>query len=396
MPLVKLKKGRDKSVLRKHPWIFSGAINFLEDVTSNGQTVEVFSFDGKFLGYGSYSLQSQIAVRLYSFNKNELINEDFFVKRISDAVSLRNNLINKEATNAYRVINSESDSLPGLIVDKYNQTLVCQFLSAGAEFWKKDITEILVQQLNPTTIFERSDSDVRLKEGLQQSKGVLWGQEPDDLIEISENGNKFFIDIRNGHKTGFYIDQRDNREILSEYCDGKNVLNCFSYSGGFSVYAIKSGATKVTNIDSSKEALDLAEKNFSLNKIENNRYENINDDVFTVLRTFRDSRKEFDVIVLDPPKFAESFSQVEKASRGYKDINLLALKLLKKDGLLFTFSCSGHISFELFTKIISDAALDSGKTIQIIRYLNQSKDHPIITNFPESLYLKGLICSVKG
>lgn len=396
MPLVKLKKGRDKSVLRKHPWIFSGAINSLEDVTINGQTVEVFSFDGKFLGYGSYSLQSQIAVRLYSFDKNELVDRDFFIKRISDAVSLRNNLINKETTNAYRIINSESDSLPGLIVDKYNQTLVCQFLSAGAEFWKKDITEILIQQLNPTTIFERSDSDVRLKEGLQQSKGVLWGQEPDGLIEIVENGKKFFVDIRNGHKTGFYIDQRDNREILTEYCNGKNVLNCFSYSGGFSVYAIKSGATKVTNIDSSKEALDLAEKNFSLNKIESNRYENINDDVFTVLRTFRDSRKEFDVIVLDPPKFAESFSQVEKASRGYKDINLLALKLLKKDGLLFTFSCSGHISFELFTKIVSDAALDSGKTIQIIRYLHQSKDHPIITNFPESLYLKGLICSVKS
>ncbi len=396
MPLVKLKKGRDKSVLRKHPWIFSGAINSLEDVTINGQTVEVFSFDGKFLGYGSYSVQSQIAVRLYSFDKNELVDRDFFIKRISDAVSLRNNLINKETTNAYRIINSESDSLPGLIVDKYNQTLVCQFLSAGAEFWKKDITEILIQQLNPTTIFERSDSDVRLKEGLQQSKGVLWGQEPDGLIEIVENGKKFFVDIRNGHKTGFYIDQRDNREILTEYCNGKNVLNCFSYSGGFSVYAIKSGATKVTNIDSSKEALDLAEKNFSLNKIESNRYENINDDVFTVLRTFRDSRKEFDVIVLDPPKFAESFSQVEKASRGYKDINLLALKLLKKDGLLFTFSCSGHISFELFTKIVSDAALDSGKTIQIIRYLHQSKDHPIITNFPESLYLKGLICSVKS
>lgn len=396
MPLVKLKKGRDKSVLRKHPWIFSGAINSLEDVTINGQTVEVFSFDGKFLGYGSYSLQSQIAVRLYSFDKNELVDRDFFIKRISDAVSLRNNLINKETTNAYRIINSESDSLPGLIVDKYNQTLVCQFLSAGAEFWKKDITEILIQQLNPTTIFERSDSDVRLKEGLQQSKGVLWGQEPDDLIEIVENGKKFFVDIRNGHKTGFYIDQRDNREILTEYCNGKNVLNCFSYSGGFSVYAIKSGATKVTNIDSSKEALDLAEKNFSINKIESNRYENINDDVFTVLRTFRDSRKEFDVIVLDPPKFAESFSQVEKASRGYKDINLLALKLLKKDGLLLTFSCSGHISFELFTKIVSDAALDSGKTIQIIRYLHQSKDHPIITNFAESLYLKGLICSVKS
>lgn len=396
MPLVKLKKGRDKSVLRKHPWVFSGAIFSSEEVSINGQTIEVVSFDGKFLGYGAYSLHSQIAVRLYSFDKTELINKDFFIKRISEAVSERDNFINKETTNVYRLINSESDSLPGLIVDRYDNTLVCQFLSAGAEFWKKDIIEILIQILNPTTIFERSDSEVRLKEGLLPSKGVLWGREPDDLIEVVENGNKFLVDIKNGHKTGFYIDQRDNREIVSEYCVGKNVLNCFSYSGGFSVYAIKSGATKVTNIDSSREALDLAEKNFSLNNINSNYYENINDDVFKVLRTFRDSRREFDVIILDPPKFAESFSQVEKASRGYKDINLLALKLLKKDGLLFTFSCSGHISFELFTKIISDAALDSGKKIQTIRYLSQSKDHPIVTNFPESLYLKGLICQIKN
>lgn len=394
MSTVKLKKGRDKSVLRKHPWIFSGAILSLEDVTVNGKTVEVISFDGKFLGYGAYSLQSQIAIRLYSFDKNELINKDFFIKKISEAISARNNIIDIENTNTYRLINSESDYLPGLIVDKYNNTLVCQFLSAGAEFWKKDIVEILINLIKPKTIFERSDSEVRLKEGLQPSTGLLWGKEPDDLIEIIENGKKFFVDIRKGHKTGFYIDQRDNREILSEYCMRKNVLNCFSYSGGFSVYAIKSGAVKVTNIDSSKEALDLAEKNFSLNKIDNNCYENINDDVFKALRTFRDSRKEFDLIILDPPKFAESFSQVEKASRGYKDINLLAIKLLKKDGLLFTFSCSGHISFELFTKIVSDAALDSGKTLQIIRYLNQAKDHPIITSFPESLYLKGVICRV--
>jgi 23S rRNA (cytosine1962-C5)-methyltransferase len=394
MPTVILKKGRDKSILRKHPWIFSGAIESTKDINTNGQTVDVKSFDGKFLGYGSYSTHSQIAVRILSFDQQEEINKDFLLRKIKSAHQLRSNILSDSKTSAYRLINSESDSIPGLIVDKYNDCLVCQFLSAGAEFWKKDITEILIELFNPESIYERSDSDVRLKEGLEQRNGIIYGKDPQELIEIEENGNKFLVDVKNGHKTGFYLDQRDNRKILAEFCSEMNVLNCFSYSGGFSVYAIKGGALKVTNIDSSQDALDLAEKNFALNNISSSKYENINDDVFKLLRKFRDAGKEFDMIILDPPKFAESINQVEKAARGYKDINLLAIKLLRRGGLLFTFSCSGHISFDLFGKIVSDAALDSGKSVQIIKYLTQSLDHPIVTNFPESLYLKGLICRI--
>lgn len=394
MASVILKKGRDKSVLRKHPWIFSGAIDSIKDIIQNGQTVEIKSFEEKPLGYGSYSSQSQIAVRVLTFNPQEEIDKNFFQQKIKNAIELRNSLFNDGKTNAFRLINSESDSIPGLIVDKYNNCLVCQFLSAGVEYWKKEIVEILVEILNPEIIYERSDSDVRLKEGMEQRNEILMGKNPPDLIEILENGNKFLVDIKNGHKTGFYLDQRDNRKILSEFCDQKNVLNCFSYSGGFSVYAINGGAVKVTNIDSSKDALDLAERNFNLNGVNSSKYENIIGDVFQLLRKYRDSRREFDIIILDPPKFAESIGQVEKASRGYKDINLLATKILKRGGFLFTFSCSGHITFELFGKIISDAALDSGRSVKIFKYLTQSLDHPIITNFPESLYLKGLICKI--
>ena len=292
------------------------------------------------------------------------------------------------------MINAECDGLPGLIVDKYNDYLVCQFLSAGAEFWKEEIVKLLASILNPTGIYERSNVDVREKEGLNPTSGVLFGKEPSDLIEISENGYKFFVDIKNGHKTGFYLDQRDNRKLLEKFSPGKEILNCFSYTGGFSVYAIKSGANKVINVDSSADALELAEKNFALNEIESSRYENINDDIFKYLRKLRDANKQFDVIILDPPKFAESVSQVDKASRGYKDINLLAIKLLKKGGTLFTFSCSGHITPELFNKIFSDAALDSGRRVNIVKHLTQSPDHTVITNFPEGLYLKGLVCKI--
>ena len=292
------------------------------------------------------------------------------------------------------MINAESDGLPGLIVDKYNDFLVCQFLSAGSEFWKEEIVKLLSSLLNPTGIYERSDVEVREKEGLNPVAGILYGKEPSDLIEIIENGNKFFVDIKNGHKTGFYLDQRDNRKLLEKFSSGKEILNCFSYTGGFTVYAIKSGADKVINVDSSADALELAEKNITLNEIESSKYENINDDIFKYLRKLRDTNKQFDIIILDPPKFAESVSQVEKASRGYKDINLLAIKLLKKGGLLFTFSCSGHITTELFNKIISDAALDSGRRVNVIKHLTQSPDHTVLTNFPEGLYLKGLICKV--
>lgn len=394
MPLVKLKRGRDKSFLRKHPWIFSGAIDSVKDLKQNGETVEIISADGKPLGYGSYSAHSQITVRVLSFNPSEKIDIDFFRNRIESSIELRNNLINTQSTNAYRIINAESDFLPGLVVDKYDNYLVCQFLSAGAEFWKKEIVEVLNSIFNPAGIYERSDVDVREKEGLQPVKAVLSGKEPAEYFEVIENENKFFVDIKSGHKTGFYLDQRDNRNILSLFASDKEVLNCFSYTGGFAVYALRGGAKKVINVDSSADALSLAEKNLSLNKIDSSRYENTRDDVFKYLRKLRDTNKQFDVIVLDPPKFAESVSQVEKASRGYKDINLLALKSLKKNGVLFTFSCSGHITQELFNKIVSDAAIDSGREVHILKFLTQSSDHTISTSFPEGLYLKGLVCVV--
>ena len=394
MPSVKLKKGRDKSVNRKHPWIFSGAIDSVKNISTNGETVEIISSDGKLLGCGSYSSHSQISVRVLSFNPTDIIDKDFFQKRIENAVEFRKQIINAESTNAYRVINAESDYIPGLIVDKYSDFLVCQFLSAGSEYWKKDIVEILSNYFKPTGIFERSDVEVREKEGLHQSKGILYGNKTKELIEVMENGNKFLVDINLGHKTGFYLDQRDNRKLLEEYSSEKEILNCFSFTGGFSVYALKSGASKVVNVESSSEALFLAEKNFALNCIDSSKYENVQDDVFKYLRKLRDTKKQFDVIILDPPKFAESVSQIEKASRGYKDINLLALKLLKKNGVLFTFSCSGHIVPDLFNKIIADAATDAGREVHIFKYLTQSPDHTMLTSFPEGLYLKGLVCNV--
>lgn len=394
MITVKLKKNRQKSLERKHPWVFSGAIDHVKENPKNGETVKVISADGKFLSWAAFSIKSQISLRVWSFNENEIIDSKFFKEMILQAIEYREQFVDLSNTNAYRLINAESDGLPGLIVDKYNDFIVCQFLSSGAEFWKQEIVAQLSALLNPTGIFERSDVEVREKEGLEPISGVLFGKIPSYLIEIVENGIKFLVDIKNGHKTGFYLDQRENRKLVESLTNQKEVLNCFSYSGGFSAYAIKGGAIKVTNIDSSAEALSLAEKNLSLNQIDSSKYENVADDVFKYLRKLRDANKQFDIIILDPPKFADSASQVEKASRGYKDINLLAIKLLKKNGLLFTFSCSGHITTDLFNKIISDAALDSGKTVHIIKHLTQSMDHTISTNFPEGLYLKGLLCRV--
>lgn len=391
MPSIALKKSAESFIKRKHPWIFSGAIDKVEGNPSNGQTVQIFTSDKKLIGNGSFSPSSQIRVRVWSFDPNEKIDSDFFRKKILDASEVRKQFINESTTNAYRIINSESDGLPGLIVDRYANFLVCQFLSAGAEFNKEAIVGMLDDIFKPPGIFERSDVEVRTKEGLQPVKGLLKGTIPDDLIEVQENGFKFLVDIKNGHKTGFYLDQRDNRLLVSEFAKGKNVLNCFSYTGGFSVYALAAGANKVTQIEASSSAIELSLKNIELNNLNSSLLESINGDVFEVLRKFRDERKTFDVIILDPPKFTESASQIQKASRGYKDINLLAIKLLNPGGILFTFSCSGHISSELFQKIVADAALDSGREVKILKQLTQSSDHPVSLNFPEGLYLKGLV-----
>jgi 23S rRNA (cytosine1962-C5)-methyltransferase len=394
MSSVILKKAADSFIKRKHPWIFSGAIEKVEGNPAIGETVQILTSDKKLVGFGSFSPSSQIRVRVWSFDVEEKIEADFFRRKISLANLLREKIIDTSKTNTYRIINSESDGLPGLIVDRYADFLVCQFLSSGTEFYKKLIIEILDDVLKPIGIFERSDVEIRTKEGLQPTQGLLKGIIPEYLIEVQENGFKFLVDVKGGHKTGFYLDQRDNRALVSEFSKGINVLNCFSYTGGFSVYALAAGANKVTQIEASSSAIELSSKNIELNNIDTSLIENINGDVFEVLRKFRDERKSFDLIILDPPKFAESVSQIQKASRGYKDINLLAMKLLTPGGILFTFSCSGHISQELFQKIVADAALDSGREVKLIRQLTQSADHPVAMNFPEGLYLKGLICSV--
>lgn len=392
MSSVFLKKSADSFIKRKHPWIFSGAIEKVEGNPANGETIQIFSSNKTMVGIGSYSPSSQIRVRVWSFNPEEKIDKDFFRKKFLAASQFRKRIVDTSQTNAYRIINSENDGLPGLIVDRYADYLICQFLSSGSDFHKKIITETLDEVFNPIGIYERSDVEIRIKEGLEPTKGTLSGKEPDDLIQILENGLKFSVDVKNGHKTGFYLDQRDNRKLVSEFSRGKNVLNCFSYTGGFSVYALSSGAKNLTQIEASESALDLSTKNIELNNPDDSKIENISGDVFEVLRKFRDERRTFDLIILDPPKFAESESQIQKASRGYKDINLLAIKLLNPGGILFTFSCSGHISQELFQKIVADAALDSGREVKIIKQLTQAADHPVALNFPEGLYLKGLIC----
>jgi 23S rRNA (cytosine1962-C5)-methyltransferase len=394
MGYLVLKKGRERSLLQRHPWIFSGAIERFKDVEQNGETVDIRSFGGETVAVGSFSEFSQIVARVWTFESNQKIDKQFLRLRILNANNLRLSLNVDKFTNAYRILNAEADGIPGLIVDKYGDYLVCQFLSAGAEFWRSEIIEILITLLDPAGIFERSDADSRTKEGFEKKSGIIFGNDPPSELLIIENEMKYNVDIKSGHKTGFYLDQRENRRKIKDYSQGKDVLNCFSYTGGFGITALANGATKVTNIDSSAESLKMIEKNIALNNLDLSRSEQVEGDVFKILRSYRDSGNSFDLIVLDPPKFAESKNQLEGALRGYKDINLLAFKLLKPGGILFTFSCSGHIVPELFRKVVSDAAIDSGRTVQLLESLQQAADHPIMMNFPESFYLKGLICKV--
>ncbi|MEJ2050148.1 MAG: class I SAM-dependent methyltransferase, partial [Calditrichota bacterium] len=382
--------------LRKHPWIFSGAISKVEGAPQPGDTVDIISYQGTNLGKGAYSPRSQISVRMWTFHPNENISEQFFRKKLERSFFLRKNFLNHGDLNktACRLVYGESDGLPGLILDKYGSFIVGQFLSTGTEKWKSVLINLIIELLNPSGIYERSDVDVRLKEGLKKQIGVLYGQSPPDELEIEEDSLKFLVDIKKGQKTGFYLDQRINRSRISAYSSNAEVLNCFSYTGGFAIYALKSGAHRVINIDSSEEVLKLGNKISSLNRIPPGKMENIKGDVFKVLREFREEKRKFDLIILDPPKFADSHKHLQKASRGYKDINLLAFRLLRPGGILFTFSCSGLIPMDLFQKIVADAALDAGCNAQIIERLYQSTDHPTALNFPEGSYLKGLICRV--
>ncbi len=391
MESVILYPGREKSLLRQHPWVFTGAIRTITGNPGLGETVVVQGAKGEYLGLGSYSPHSQIAVRLWTTVPNRVIDREFLAQRLDQALAGRAGMGD---LSALRLVNAESDLLPGFVVDRYGDFLVCHFLTAGAEFWKADLIELLAERVPVKGIYERSDVEVRVKEGLPLRAGVLAGIEPPPLIEIQEGGVRFLVDLCQGHKTGFYLDQRINRALLGQYSADKEVLNCFSYTGGFGVWALKGGATHLTNIDTSAIALDLAAQNLALNGFAPEQTDNMVGDVFTVLRLFRDSRRQFDLIVLDPPKFAESRGQVERAARGYKDINLLAFKLLRPGGFLFTFSCSGLVEPQLFQKIVADSALDAHREAQILQRLSQSPDHPVALPFPEGEYLKGFICRV--
>lgn len=324
----------------------------------------------------------------------EEVSPDLFRSRLQRAVLSRLPLMENNNTDACRLVNSESDGIPGLIVERYRDFLVCQFLAAGAEYWKQTIVDQLGDLVANAGIYERSDVAVRKKEGMRELTGVLAGQEPPELIEIREGPYVFLVDIRHGHKTGFYLDQRDNRTLVAEYAGCAEVLNCFAYTGGFTVAALKGGADGVTNVESSADALELGLRNIGINGLNTAKVKNIEGDVFTIMRRYRDSDRRFDAVILDPPKFAGSRGQLMRACRGYKDINLLAIKLLRTGGILFTFSCSSLLNKELFQKIVADAALDAGREAQIIRRLSQAADHPTSLNFPEGSYLKGLLCRV--
>jgi len=390
VPAITLKPSREASLLRKHPWIFSGAIAQVNGSPSIGETVDVFSAKHVWLARGAFSPHSQIRVRIWSFDEKENPDQDFFYKRLTQAAELRSEILPGEST--CRLVHGESDGVPGLVVDRYENFLVTQFLSAGAEKWKNEITEMLKEIISCDGIYDRSDAEVREKEGLPLRKEVLSGKEPPQLIEIKEGDCKFLVDIRNGHKTGFYLDQRDNRALIARYASGAEVLNCFAYTGGFGVTALKAGARAVTNMDTSADALALAKKNFALNGLDLTKVNNAEGDAFALLRKYRAEGKEFDLIIIDPPKFVESAKHVEKAARGYKDINMLAFQLLRPGGMLFTFSCSGLLDASLFQKIVADAALDACRDAVILHRLTQSPDHPVALNFPEAGYLKGLVC----
>jgi 23S rRNA (cytosine1962-C5)-methyltransferase len=384
---VIIKKGREKPIYRRHPWIFSGAVKKVDGDPSPGEPVQVTDSEGSFLAWGAYSPQSQIMIRIWSWNQEQMITPDFLTSRIQSSLDYRHRIGFDHPM--MRLVHAESDGLPGLIVDKYGDILVYQLLSAGVEYWKEEIPEILADLTHAETIYERSDGDIRGKEGLPRRAGTVRGSEPEELITIEDAGVKTLIDIRKGHKTGYYLDQRENRIKVSTLCSGKKVLDCFCYTGGFSIPAAIKGASSITMVDESQDALNLAERNAAINNLQGDLIKVLKGDVFALLRKFRDRGEQFDLIILDPPKFAPTASFAEKAARGYKDINLLAFKLLSPGGLLATFSCSGGISREFFLRVLSGAALDAEVNARIQINMGQSADHSVNLSFPEGIYLKG-------
>ena len=386
-----LKSGREKSLLRRHPWIFSGALARVQGDPAMGDTVAVRSGSGEFLAWAAYSPASQIRARVWSWSETEPIAVDLLRARLRQALAARERLLAAEDSDAMRLVHGESDGLPGVIADRYGDVVVLQLLSAGAERWRGEIADALRELTGCACVFERSDADVRGLEGLPVKSGVLHGALPVAGVQLREHGLVYGVDVAAGHKTGFYLDQRDIRKRIGDLSQGRDVLNCFCYTGGFTLNALAGGAASVLSVDSSADALAQARDNLRRNDLDAARAEWQDADVFKYLRTLRDQGRSFDLIVLDPPKFAPTAAFAEKAARGYKDINLLAFKLLRPGGLLASFSCSGGISAELFQKILAGAARDAGVDACIVGHFAAAADHPVLLSFPEGDYLKGLL-----
>ncbi len=388
MSRLLLKPGREKSLRQRHPWIFSGSVLRVEGSPQPGATVEVTDSNGAFIARAAFSPQSQIRARVWSFEPKEKIDDAFFARRIAAAIAARG--IWSAGSNGCRLVHGEADGLPGLVVDRYGEVLVMQVLSAGAEFWRETLVGVLRDQTGLGAIYERSDAEVRALEGLAERCGPLLGDLPPE-VEINEDGIRYGIDVARGQKTGFYLDQRINRQRIRALAAGREVLNCFCYTGGFSLAALAGGATSVLSLDSSAPALAQAQENLKRNGFPQTRTEWREADVFSELRRLRDQARSFDLIVLDPPKFAPTAQHAARAARAYKDINLTALKLLRPGGLLATFSCSGGIDAALFQKILAGAALDAQVEARLVGRFEASPDHATSLSFPEGTYLKGLL-----
>ncbi len=391
---VRLHPGREKPLLRRHPWVFSGAIAEVEGAPTPGEVIDVLASDGTWLARAAYSPQSQIRARVLSWIQGEAVDDGLLRDRIVRSIGRREPMLSPSITNAQREVFSESDDLPGVIVDRYDTVRVLQLTTAWADGQRELLAELLLELGECSSVYERSDAEVRKLEGLQPREGHLAGEPIQGEILIEENGLRFKVDILHGHKTGYYLDQRANRQSVAAHAAGRQVLDAFCYSGGFGIASLAAGASHVTFLDSSSSALAHVEGNLELNALNQGKHELLQQDVFQALRAMRDRRAQFDMIILDPPKFAATSAQAGKASRAYKDINLLALKLLRPGGLLATFSCSGGISPALFQKILADAALDAQVGSRILDRYGQAADHPVALTFPESSYLKGMLIQV--
>jgi 23S rRNA (cytosine1962-C5)-methyltransferase len=395
MTVVKLKAGREKSLRHRHPWVYSGAIEGVEGEVAPGAVVAVTGADGQFLARGYYNPQSRIGVRVLSWDESEQIDSDWWRRRVRESIDSRSTLLEEGVTNACRLAYSEADGLPGLIVDRYNDVVVVQMLTAGVEAARDVILDAIEEAARPAAIFDRSDASSRQREGLAATSGVVRGDTERTEADILENGGAFTVKFGSGQKTGFYLDQRVNRQRVAQYARGRNVLDVFAYTGAFSVCALGQGAASVAITDSSEAALVVAEQHVERNAPGAENVEILQADAFELLRGWAAEERRFDMVILDPPKFASNRHQVEKALRAYKDANMLAMKLLTPGGILATFSCSSAVSASDFTLAVSWAGIDARRDVRLLERLSQGADHPVLASFPESEYLKGMVCQIR-